>query len=74
MNISPRRRYRWLVLVPLLLALVSCAGVREAVYRRFSCGRSRAKCRALTRAGSELTPPLPACASGVAGARSRYSG
>jgi hypothetical protein len=31
MNISPRRRYRWLVLVPLLLALVNCAGVREAV-------------------------------------------
>ena len=31
MNISPRRRYRWLVLVPLLLALGSCAGVREAV-------------------------------------------
>ena len=29
MNISPRRRYRWLVLVPLLLALVGCAGVRE---------------------------------------------
>ena len=31
MNISPRRRYRWLVLVPLLLAMVNCAGVREAV-------------------------------------------
>ena len=32
MNISPRRGYRWLVLVPLLLALVGCAGVREAIY------------------------------------------
>ena len=43
MNISPRRGYRWLVLVPLLLALVGCAGVREAMLPAGSAVADRAR-------------------------------